>query len=241
MAQLVLNNKVLTLIDETGSSAVDLSSIKGDDGARGPQGPAGVIVTTDGTIDMSGYATETWVTEQIEKIEEEADVDLSNYYTKAETGALVSANLDNYYTKDETDGLVGVDLSDYFTKSQTINVVIAGLDTTYSKSETDTKISNSLSNYYTKPETEAVVNEKMVDYYTKTEVNNKAITDLSNYYTKSETESLLTGTTVDLSNYYTKAETRALIPSVEGLATEEYVDKAIANTLAALDGSEVLY
>lgn len=37
------------------------------------------------------------------------------------------------------------------------------------------------------------------------------------------------GSTGDLSNYYTKSEVDALIPDVSGLATETYVDNAIAN------------
>lgn len=37
------------------------------------------------------------------------------------------------------------------------------------------------------------------------------------------------GGSVDLSNYYTKPEVDALIPSIEGLATEVYVNQQIAN------------
>lgn len=49
-------------------------------------------------------------------------------------------------------------------------------------------------------------------------------TDLSNYYTKSEVDAKIPED-VDLSNYALKTD----IPSIEGLATEQYVDDAIAN------------
>lgn len=71
-------------------------------------------------------------------------------------------------------------------------------------------------------------------FYTKTETNaeiKKAVdaiehptTDLSDYYTKSETNTAINNAKPDLSGYALKTE----IPSTAGLATEKYVDDAIA-------------
>ena len=97
-------------------------------------------------------------------------VDLSNYYTKAQTNGLfspyydsgeVDALLTSYYTKTETDGL----FTPYYTKVET-----DGLFTPYyTKTETD----NLFTPYYTKVQTDAL----FTPYYTKTEtdgfLNNK--------------------------------------------------------------------
>ena len=77
---------ILTITSDSGTSSVDLKGGKGDTGPRGAQGPAGVIVNPDGTIDMSQYATETYVNQKIAEIQT-GSVDLSNYYTKAQIDA----------------------------------------------------------------------------------------------------------------------------------------------------------
>ena len=104
------NGTVLTITSDSGTSSADLQGGKGDIGPRGAQGPAGVIVNPDGTIDTSAYATETYVNEKIAQVEA-GSVDLSNYYTKTETDAKIaeaqlsggSTDLSNYYTKTEID------------------------------------------------------------------------------------------------------------------------------------------
>ena len=80
------NGTILTIKSDSGTSSVDLKGGKGDTGPRGAQGPAGVIVNPDGTIDTSAYATETYVNEKIAEIQT-GSVDLSNYYTKAQIDA----------------------------------------------------------------------------------------------------------------------------------------------------------
>ena len=80
------NGTILTITSDSGTSSVDLKGGKGDTGPRGAQGPAGVIVNPDGTIDMSQYATETYVNQKIAEIQT-GSVDLSNYYTKAQIDA----------------------------------------------------------------------------------------------------------------------------------------------------------
>ena len=80
------NGTILTITSDSGTSSVDLKGGKGDTGPRGAQGPAGVIVNPDGTIDTSAYATEAYVNQKIAEVET-SSVDLSNYYTKAQIDA----------------------------------------------------------------------------------------------------------------------------------------------------------
>ena len=75
------NGTVLTVTSDSGTSSADLKGEKGDKGSRGPQGRAGVIVNADGTVDMSGYATETYVDEQITRVNTGGTIDLKNYAT----------------------------------------------------------------------------------------------------------------------------------------------------------------
>ena len=87
------NGTVLTIISDSGTSSCDLKGAKGDDGCRGPQGRTGITLTSSGEIDTSGLATEQYVDEKIASISG-AEVDLSNYYTKAETVTDAIANID---------------------------------------------------------------------------------------------------------------------------------------------------
>ena len=80
------NGTVLTITSDSGTSSADLQGGKGDTGPRGAQGPAGIIVNPDGTIDTSNYATETYVNQKIAEVEA-GSVDLSNYYTKDQIDA----------------------------------------------------------------------------------------------------------------------------------------------------------
>ena len=82
------NGTVLTITSDSGTSSADLQGGNGDTGPRGAQGPAGIIVNPDGTIDTSQYATETYVNEKIAQVEA-GSVDLSNYYTKAQVDAKI--------------------------------------------------------------------------------------------------------------------------------------------------------
>ena len=107
-------------------------------------------------------------------------VDLSNYYTKAETNNLFTPYYDSgevdglftsYYTKVETDGL----FTPYYTKVET-----DGLFTPYyTKVETD----GLFTPYYTKVETDGL----FTPYYTKVETDGL----FTPYYTKVETDGLL--------------------------------------------------
>lgn len=70
------NGTVLTITSDSGTSSADL---KGDMGIRGPQGPA---YTGGGDI----------------------DIDLTDYYTKEETAAIVSAEVESALTEAKESG-----------------------------------------------------------------------------------------------------------------------------------------
>lgn len=113
---------------------------------------------TDAELDNKGFATKSYVNDAIANLDiPEADVDLSNYYTKSQTynrteidnkianaGSGGTVDLDNYYTKDEVDGLipfVPTEVGDfnnnvgYITWDETKGY-------TYSKEEVDNAIAN---------------------------------------------------------------------------------------------------
>ena len=84
---------------------------------------------------LDGYATTEYVNNAIANIPSGGTVDLSNYYTKAETNALIPST-DGLATTEYVDNAVSniptTDLSNYYTKSET-----------YSKTEVDTLVANS--------------------------------------------------------------------------------------------------
>ena len=84
---------------------------------------------------LDGYATTEYVDNAIANVPSGGDVDLSNYYTKEETNALIPST-EGLATKTYVDNAVSniptTDLSNYYTKSET-----------YSKTEVDTLVANS--------------------------------------------------------------------------------------------------
>lgn len=189
------NGTILTIKSDSGTSSADLQGGKGDTGPRGAQGPAGVIVNPDGTIDTSQYATETYVNEKIAQVEA-GSVDLSNYYTKTQTTAL----LDNYATKTYVDGKISdIDLTDYYTKAQ-VDAKIPDITGLASQTWVENK------GYLTEHQSLKTINGESIvgtgnitisggsadlsNYYTKTEIDNKGyLTEhqsLANYALKSE-------------------------------------------------------
>lgn len=175
------NGTILTITSDSGTSSCDLKGGKGDTGPRGAQGPAGVIVNPDGTIDMSQYATETYVNEKIAEIQT-GSVDLSNYYTKPETVSL----LNNYATKSEipdTTGLASqtwVEEKGYLTTHQPLKTIngesIVGTGNITISGSPD------MSNYYTKAQIDAkgylTEHQSLANYALKSE-----IPDVSGYLT----------------------------------------------------------
>ena len=167
------NGTILTITSDSGTSSCDLKGGKGDTGPRGAQGPAGVIVNPDGTIDMSQYATETYVNEKIAEIQT-GSVDLSNYYTKPETVSL----LNNYATKSEipdTTGLASqtwVEEKGYLTTHQPLKTIngesIVGTGNITISGSPD------MSNYYTKAQIDAkgylTEHQSLANYALKSEI-----------------------------------------------------------------------
>ena len=84
---------------------------------------------------LDGYATTEYVDNAIANVPSGGNVDLSNYYTKAETNALIPST-EGLATKEYVDNAVSniptTDLSNYYTKNET-----------YSKTEVDTLVANS--------------------------------------------------------------------------------------------------
>lgn len=98
-------------------------------------------------VDLTGYATETYVQEQIEAIEF-PETDLSDYATKE-------------YVDKEIDAIPDVDLTGYATEEY-VGKKIA--EAQMSGSDVD------LSNYYTKSETNAAIAANLKDYAKKTDI-----------------------------------------------------------------------
>ena len=84
---------------------------------------------------LNGYATTEYVDNAIANVPSGGNVDLSNYYTKAETNALIPS-LEGYATEEYVstaiNSIPATDLSNYYTKNET-----------YSKTEVDTLVANS--------------------------------------------------------------------------------------------------
>ena len=84
---------------------------------------------------LNGYATTEYVDNAIANVPSGGTVDLSNYYTKAETNALIPST-DGLATTEYVDNAINniptTDLSNYYTKAET-----------YSKTEVDTLVANS--------------------------------------------------------------------------------------------------
>lgn len=165
------NGTILTITSDSGTSSADLKGDKGDKGCRGPQGRAGVILNEDGTVDMTGYATETYVDEKLTDVN--ATVDLSNYYTKTEVDTKivgVNEKFNSYCTKAEiAESMVEIDalLTDFETNEYVTQAYLG-------------------SNYYTKFETRDTISAYLESYYTKEEINDKG------YQTEEQVNALIT-------------------------------------------------
>ena len=175
------NGTVLTITSDSGTSSADLQGGKGDTGPRGAQGPAGIIVNPDCTIDTSQYATETYVNEKIAQVEA-GSVDLTNYYTKAQVDAKIP----------DTTGLASqtwVENKGYLTEHQSLKT-INGESIVGTGNITISGGSADLSNYYTKSEIDnkgyLTEHQSLANYALKTE-----IPDVSQYQTATQVQTLI--------------------------------------------------
>lgn len=178
---------------------------------------------------LIGYATETYVQAEIAKAQiGEGDVDLSAYYTKDETysktevDALIPS-LDNYATKTYVDDAIkdipATDLSDYYTKDQ-----VDGLIPDTSSFITLEDVENE--GYATKVELEEVQNlagQNSVKLF-------QLDSDLVDINKKLETIPTKVSQLENDAGYLTEHQ------SLEGLATEAYVDEAVKNVEIDLTG-----
>ena len=84
---------------------------------------------------LDGYATTEYVDNAIANVPSGGNVDLSNYYTKAETNALIPSTeglATTQYVDNAVSNIPTTDLTNYYTKNET-----------YSKTEVDTLVANS--------------------------------------------------------------------------------------------------
>ena len=174
-------------------------------------------------VDLTGYATETWVKEAINAIkfpEEYDDTELRN---------LINNKADRIHTHDQ-----------YLTKQQALAEYAK-------KSELFSGDYNDLSNKPVIPSIEGLATENYVkNAIAEAELNDKEV-DLTGYATKddvAEAISKIEFPTTDLSNYYNKQEIDTKIESIEhptvsleGYATEDYVNKAIENISIKADNT----
>ena len=224
---------VLTITSDSGTSSADLQGGKGNTGPRGAQGPAGVIVNPDGTIDTSQYATETYVNEKIAQVEA-GSVDLSNYYTKAQVDAKIP-DTSTFATK------TWVENKGYLTEHQSLKT-INGESIVGTGNITISGGSADLSNYYTKEQIDA--KGYLTEHQSLKTINGESIVgtgnitisggsaDLSNYYTKTEIDNkgYLTEHQ-SLANYALKTE----IPDVSQYQTATQVQTLIDNALGVIE------
>lgn len=174
-------------------------------------------------VDLTGYATESWVKEAINAIkfpEEYDDTELRN---------LINNKANIIHTHDQ-----------YLTKQQA--------SAEYAKkSELFSGDYNDLSNKPVIPSIEGLATENYVkNAIAEAELNDKEV-DLTGYATKddvAEAVSKIEFPTTDLSNYYNKQEIDTKIEniehptvSLEGYATEDYVNKAIENISIKADNT----
>ncbi len=191
-----------------GTPAEWLTSLRGDTPEIGPNGTWVISGNDTGVIaspSLAGYATEEYVNAQIAAIDF-PEPDLTSYATRKELNeailGIVIPDVSGFATKEELDAAIKAipapDLTPYATKEE-LKQAIADIP------EVD------FTGYAT-------------EQFVKDEINKIPEVDLSNYATKQDvTDAIAAIPEVDLSNYATKNE----LPSIEGLASESYVQEQI--------------
>ena len=205
------NGTVLTITSDAGTSSADLQGAAGDIGPRGPQGPAGVVVDGSGAVDLSGYATKTYVDAAVANV----DVDLSNYYTKTEIDAKIP-DVSGYATDSDVAVAVSGLASEVFVTTKIAEAQLSGGD----GSGVDLSGFRTLDNHEFS-DTVVVKNA------------NGTMNIYSNGIQGADNRLWIGG---DGEGCFTDLKI-GTVGNYKAVATQEYVDAAIA----ALDGSEVEY
>jgi hypothetical protein len=198
---------VLTVTSDSGSSSMDLKGSRGDVGPRGAQGPAGISIGAEGTVDLTGYATEEYVNNQINNAE--FNVNLDDYYTKSQVNAIV-ANVEP-------------DLTGYATETFVTNKIAEAQLSGGEGGDID------LSGYRT-------LDNDTFDYIRLVDEEGNTLLRMNAWGIGSDTNE-----TFWIGADGTGAFTKGLNLDGKPVATQEWVNTAITNALAALDGSEVEY
>lgn len=170
--------------------------------------------------DLSTYATKTFVNNAVAAVEP----DLTPYATKTYVTNTVQAAIDD---------IPEPDLSDYAKKTDIPDTseFITSIPAEYI---TETELNNkgyitehqSLNNYYTRGETDVAIEEAIEDIeFPETDISGKA--DLVHQHSMADITDYVAP---DLSEYAKKTDIPVIpeIPSLDGYATEKYVDDAIA-------------
>lgn len=185
----------------------------------------------------------------------EGELDLSNYYTRAQVDDLLSgkvnaAELDRYYLKTETDNLLAdkankADLNGLATEEFVVTTISAieipeaptrvselENDAGYITEHQDISGKADVDHKHTLADIEDYVPVNLEPYALKTDVPSVEGLATETFVKNAIAEAELNDKEVDLTGYATKDELSAVeakIPSLEGLATETFVTEAINN------------
>lgn len=163
-------------------------------------------------------------------------------YTKAESDEKYAqkSSLNNYYTKGE------IDSKGYLTQHQDISEKVdrAELDSYYTKSETESYVASEIGKKIHM--TKKVVNssDEVVEEDVLYLIKDESASDdqYEEWYLIDGVATKVGDTSTNLNDYYTKQEIEALIPSLNGYATESWVNNqgyALNSDLEALRDSKV--
>ena len=173
-------------------------------------------------VDLTGYATEDYVKQEITKAQLEGeDVDLSNYYTKAQTDKAIEdaqPDLSGYAKKSEIPSTTGLATETYVdNKVGAIKHPSEVHVGTSAPTDPNVKIWVD-----TDEENPVATKEYVTQKINEAELGGGDV-DLSNYYTKAEVDAKIPED-VDLSNYYTKSEVDEKIAAAGGASTTVVYD-----------------
>lgn len=173
--------------------------------------------------DLTGYATESFVNEMIAKAElGDKDITLDDYYTKEQVDALIP-DTSNLATKDELPSVDGFATTEYvdgkFDEVKTpVNVSELYNDAGYITASDIPDTSSFITMKDVEDKGYLTEHQPLDDYAKKVDIPTDYLTanDIEGKADKGHTHS------------YNELEDKPTIPSVEGLATEQYVDEAIS-------------